>query len=90
MVKIQEVTKSVGKAGGGLEVVGVCVELSGESKQNRTTGETGQVKQALEGGDQVNVKFSIAQQRPEHQEEAKGGGGEASPTMRGEPPTSDF
>lgn len=35
--------------GGGLEVVGVCVELSGENKQNRTTGETGQVKQALEG-----------------------------------------
>lgn len=38
----------------------------------------------------MNVKFSIAQQRPEHQEEAKGGGGEASPTMRGEPPTSVF
>lgn len=38
-----KVTKSVGKGEGSLELVGVCVELSGE------TGETGQMRQALEG-----------------------------------------
>lgn len=48
VAKSQEVTKSVG-GGGSWEVVGVCVELSGESKQNSTTGEIGQVRQALEG-----------------------------------------
>lgn len=38
----------------------------------------------------MNVRLSIVQQEPQHQEEAKGGGAGASPVIRGEPSTSVF
>lgn len=51
-----------------------------ERKTSRRTGEMeGQVRQALEGESQVNVRLSMSQGGSGQQEEANGGGGGALP-----------